>query len=462
MLVRQVKTRNIASAFVVGLLLAACGGRDLGESPGAALDAELLQLMSRASETGDPSWFALPSPDEYDRIPQDPKNPLTRAKVELGRLLFHDTALERDPRLPPGAGRVSCASCHFAQAGFQAGIPQGVGEGAFGFGRRGEQRRIDDSYPPDSVDVQAFRTPTVLNIAFQIVLGWSGQWGAVGPNVGTKYSWMGGAAPNRLGFQGVESQAIAALDTHGLSVEDGFFDELPEYRRLFDEAFPEVPEYRRYTDRVAALAIAAYQRTVLTNQAPFQRWLRGDRSAMATPEKRGAVLFFGEAGCVTCHTGPALNSMQFAALGMNDLYDRPDVIAPSHAPDSLARRGRGGFTRRPDDDYAYKVPQLYNLADSPFYGHGASFTSVREVVEYKNRAAPQKPIPRERLAPEFRPLGLDDGAVTAIVTFLSRSLQDPNIVRYVPSSVLSGRCFPNDDPQSRLDLECPPLETTSR
>jgi cytochrome c peroxidase len=154
-------------------------------------------------------------------------------------------------------------------------------------------------------------------------------------------------------------------------------EKVPAYRAMFDEAFPDLPAGRRYSRVAAALAIAANERTVLASQAPFQLWLRGERSAMSSGEKAGALLFLGKAGCHSCHTGPALNSMRFEALRMRDLYQLPGVFNSS--ADSVHNEGRGGFTDRPEDVNAFKVPQLYNLADARFYGHGGSFTSLREV-----------------------------------------------------------------------------------
>ena len=128
----------------------------------------------------------------------------------------------------------------------------------------------------------------------------------------------------------------------------------------------------------AAKAIAAYERTLLANQSPFQRWLKGDREAMSVQQLKGALLFFGKAGCSGCHTGPALSSKVgaeaedvFFAIGFADFDTTASNI--HGVVDDKTSRGRGGFT----DDYKFKIPQLYNLIDTNVFGHGASFTSVR-------------------------------------------------------------------------------------
>ena len=157
------------------------------------------------------------------------------------------------------------------------------------------------------------------------------------------------------------------------SIEESVVATNEVYVKLFDQAFPgEMDPLNREN---AGLAIAAYERTLLSNQAPFQRWLDGDLTAMTDAEKRGAVLFFGKAGCVDCHNGPALSSMTFYALGMNNL-DGPGVYGDGPAAAEGANLGRASFTGNPADEYKFKTPQLYNLTDSPFYGHGGNFRSV--------------------------------------------------------------------------------------
>ena len=139
------------------------------------------------------------------------------------------------------------------------------------------------------------------------------------------------------------------------------------------------------------------------------------RRVVADPQVlRGKALFYG-AGCVACHTGPALNSMSFHALGMKDLDGSHDMVRVrldpfgGTVPDAV-RKGRGGFTGLADDMYAFKTPQLYNLADSPFYGHGASFATVRQVIAYKNAAVAENPL-AGNLSPLFVPLGLTESAI---------------------------------------------------
>lgn len=417
-------------------------------------DLLLKEALIEASDGQGESFFILPDEGQYNMIPQDPLNPINHLKVELGKLLYHESGIAIDPRLSEGMNSVSCASCHHAQAGFQANIRQGIGEGGLGFGVAGESRKVNPNYPLDSIDVQPIRTPTVLNCAYQKVMLWNGQFGATGPNTGTEALWPMGTPifNNHFGHEGVETQAIAGLGVHRMDMNEEVCETYNEYEELLDLCFPEFSESTRYTKRTAGLAIAAYERTIVANEAPFQRWLRGERNALSDSEKRGATLFFGKAECNNCHTGPALNSMSFYALGMDDLYGDGVVRETPNANENL---GRGGFTNDPTDNFKFKTPQLYNLKDSPFMGHGGSFRSVREVIEYKNAAVPSNPnVPISQLSEEFHPLNLTEEEISDLTNFIENGLYDPNLMRYVPQQLPSGKCIPNNDIISQIDQGC--------
>jgi cytochrome c peroxidase len=430
---------------------------------GSALDDELEAALVSASGGQGLDYFKLPSSNDYASIPQDPNNPITKAKVDLGRLLFHETGLLVSPMRPEGVQTASCASCHHAAAGFQAGRIQGVGEGGSGFGVHGEARFNDPNYQIAQLDVQPIRSPTAMNAAYQEVMLWNGQFGGAGINLGTEASWTPGTPKetNLLGYTGVETQAIAGLKVHRLApIENSLVATNATYQAMFAAAFPTGQPNGSVLPVGGAvglreqtgLAIAAFERTMMANAAPFQRWLRGSKNAMTDQEKRGAVLFFGKANCSSCHTGPALNSMTFYAIGAPDL-DGPGVYGD--VVGKAENKGRGGFTGRAEDMFKFKTPQLYNLKDSPFYGHGGTFNTVREVVEYKNSGIPSNPdVPASQLAPQFQPLNLTAAEVDDLVAFVENGLYDPQLSRYLPTSLPSGNCFPNNDPGTRADLGC--------
>lgn len=453
---KQLYVNYLLLAFAIATLFSACTqeqeeGTDMIEKS-LLLEEELTRLGGDEGK----DFFKMPDSDDYRNIPQDAKNPITADKVRLGQLLFHETGIAIDAKYTAGMHTYSCASCHHAGAGFQGGMAQSIADGGLGFGFNGQGRFQNFEYHTDSLDVQPVRSPSILNSAFQTNMLWNGMFGAKHENVGTEDKWDNPDIPplatNHLGFEGVETQAIAGLKVHRMRISRDFLIMHEEYRNLFENAFGlhEIPESDSINRIYAGLAIAAYERTVMANEAPFQKWLDGTET-LSEQQLDGALLFFGKANCVQCHTGPALNSMTFAALGFKD-FAHGDVF--KH--ENKIQGGRGGFTGLDDELYAFKVPQLYNLKDSPFYGHGASFQSVKEVVEYKNKAIPEHPeIPPRYMDERFTPLELTEIEMDAITDFIENGLHDPTLAkRYVPESVPSGFCFPNNDLLSKRESGC--------
>ncbi|MFT5143716.1 MAG: cytochrome c peroxidase [Rhodothermales bacterium] len=286
-----------------------------------------------------------------------------------------------------------------------------------------------------------------LPLDTQVFWMWDGSLGALGQNQGTESHWLPGTpmAANQKGFDGLESQAIVALSTHRMSrFEGSILETNPSYVSLWEAAFPG----EAVSLDLVGLAIAAYERTLFASQSPFQRWLRGEEAAMTQPEKRGALVFFNpDVGCETCHTGPALSGPGFYALGMPDL-EGPGVLG------TPVFRGRGAFVEDTEQDRKFKVPQLYNLADSPFLGHGGTFTSVEAVVRCHNQGEPAVVLPPGRLESRFVPLQLSEQQVMDLTAFIGGALRDRDLNRYVPGSLPSGNCFPANDSAARRDLGC--------
>ena len=444
------------SLLLLGILalLVACD-----EEPPVSADMRLIEAINSVAGIDGNSEFIFPDSDDFTNIPQDPLNPLSPAKVQLGKLLFHETALAIDGNFTETTNTYSCASCHHAQGGFQANLPQGIGDGGMGFGMNGEGRTFNPLIVKEDIDVQPIRTPTALNSAFQTNMLWNGQFGATGVNVGTESVWPdeGPISTNNLGYEGLEIQAIAGLSVHrfGLSISEDFITGT-EYKELFDVAFFDLPEEERYNKETAGLAIAAYERTLFAHEAPFQQWLKGDFNAMTEDQTQGAVIFFRE-NCVSCHNGPALASMTFHGFGFNDLfngsYGTGEVI--NVADDNPAALGRGSFTKDPADNYKFKTPQLYNLKDSKFFGHGSSFTDLEALIRYKTSGVSENPVvPSSQLSSQFTNRNLTDREIEQLADFIENALYDPNLLRYVPTALPSGNCFPNNDALSRVDLEC--------
>ncbi|GJM35359.1 MAG: di-heme enzyme [Saprospiraceae bacterium] len=420
------------------------------------LDIALDKALKRIAPTGTRDYFELPESEDLAAIPQDfVNNPLTPEKVALGKMLFFETGLARDSKYDSGKGTYSCSSCHVPSAGFMPGRKQGIADGGTGFGENGEFRSQSSNYAEDELDVQGARPLSMLNTAYVTNSTWSGKFGATHVNVGTEALW---GTPedelteiNHLGYQGLESQNIEGLSLHRMRIDEYVLDTLG-YRPMFDEAFPDFPEEERYGVVTTSFALSAYIRNLLPTKAPFQQWVKGNYDAMTDIQKEGGLLFFGKAGCYRCHKGAALSSVEFHALGVGDLCD---VDALNTGTTDIRNFGRGGFTGESEDLFKFKVPQLYNLKDSPFYFHGSSKNTLWGVVDYFNRAEPENPrVPVSQISPFFHPLNMSIVEIQQLVAFLGDGLRDPDLQRFAPEAVLSGNCFPNNDPESQQDLGC--------
>ncbi|MBR9920053.1 MAG: hypothetical protein GYB31_04380 [Bacteroidetes bacterium] len=432
-------------AFFVTVLALQCTVDHL-DNP---LDHKLRTTLNDLSPSGSYEHFTLPESHDYSNIPQDENNPLTAVKIELGKMLFFETGLALAPLHDESLEGYSCGTCHVPEACFMPERVQGIADGGFGMGHNREKL---DSYEGNEIDAQGVRPLVMLNLAYVPNTTWNGRFGAGGVNTGTEAVWEGETELNHLGYQGLETQNIEGLHLHRMVVNEDVIDTLG-YRQYFDTAFPEMSKEDRYSPLGASFAISAYLRSIVTNKSPFQQWLKGNDEAMTDPEKRGALLFYGKALCYRCHKGPALNAVEFYSLGVKDLYQTGQAFATG--PDDPRNLGRGDFTKDPADNHKFKVPQLYNLKDGDFYFHGSSHTDLHDVVEYFNEGVPENPnVPEEQIAPQFHPLYLSHSEMEDLTEFLKHGLYDSDLQRYVPESVLSGNCIPNNDPLSREDLGC--------
>lgn len=438
------------TAFVLFIL--ACTHEQLTNP----LDTQLEEKLLRLSPSQTLDYFRLPESTDLRAIPQIAQNPLTAEKVELGRMLFYETGVGLDSKHSNGKGTYSCASCHIPTAGFMAGRVQGIADGGFGFGRNGEGRDKMDNYAPNELDAQEIRPISILNVAYVTNTFWNGQFGVGFNNEGTEAIWQNNPdliPGNALGLNGPEAQNMVGTITHRMNTDNTYVLDTLGYRAMFDAAFPDLPKSERYGRKGHSFALSAYIRTLLPTKAPFQQWVKGDLNAMNDQEKRGALLFYGKAGCYRCHKGASTNSNEFQAVGVSDLYEAPGVYNPS--PEHKRNLGRGGHTGNPADNYKFKVPSIYNMKDSPFYFHGSSKHSLTEVVEYFNLAIPENPrVPKSNISPFFQPLHLTDEEKADLLAFLRDGLYDPELQRYAPQRVLSGNCFPDNDPTSQKDMGC--------
>lgn len=299
--------------------------------------------------------------DDYRRpttIPAPDGNPMTSGKVALGKLLFFD------PRLS-GSGSISCSTCHSPSLGWQDGLPTGVGHRGAALARR---------------------TPTILNVAWGEPLFWDGraeslEEQAIGPLMANME--MAGSAEKLLTFIGNSS----------------------EYREKFARAFPNEP----LSVENVAKALASYERTIVSAEAPFDRWVRGDEQALSSSAKRGFVLFNTKAKCSSCHVGWRFTDDGFHDIGLpgNDMGRAK--VAPGLI---IAER-------------AFKTPTLRNIAERAPYMHDGSLSTLSQVVDHYNSGF----IRRTSLSDQIEQLNLSEQDKIDIIMFMkSLSSQDSPVV----------------------------------
>jgi len=348
----------------------------------------LIVLCALTLGAGESVDLALPEGVFAPEIPAD--NPITAERVALGRKLYFDTRLSTD-------GSVACASCHAPSHGFadpRGKTSPGVG-GALG----------------------TRNAPTVLNAAFLATQFWDGR------------------APT------LEAQAVLPLTN---PIEHGFADSgavvakleaLGDYGPIFASAFG---DSAISAERVAQ-AIASFERTIVDLNAPIDRFLRGDASAISDSAKRGWELFNGKARCSTCHgyveAIPLFTDDDFHNLGVG--ATRIDFAAAAREAASAAAAGKsldglllsdaelselGRFAVTREDRHlgAFKTPQLRNIALTPPYMHDGSEPTLASVMELYDRGGNANPY----LDGGMRPLGLSAEEKADLVALLESFTSD--------------------------------------
>ena len=311
-----------------------------------------LWLAASAAFAADPVPLGLAAPE----VPPD--NPAAPAKVALGKRLYFDKRLSADDT-------ISCASCHDPARGFADGLPTSVGIR----GQRGPRN-----------------APTVLNAALYDTQFWDGR------------------APS------LEEQAKAPLIN---PVEMG----MPSHRAV-EEKLRRIPEYKEAFDKVfgggitiqrVVQAIAAFERTLLSGDSPFDRYFYGgDADALSASARRGFELFRGKGRCANCHD---LNP--FYALFTDNAFHNIGVGMNKPDPDP----GRFRVTGNPADRGAFKTPSLRNVALTAPYMHDGSQKTLEEVVAFYDKGGEKNPY----LDGGIVPLGLTEQEKNDLVEFL-RSL----------------------------------------
>ncbi|MDX9714511.1 MAG: cytochrome c peroxidase [Dissulfurispiraceae bacterium] len=281
----------------------------------------------------------------FKNIPVPAENPQTPEKIELGKKLFFDRRLSGD-------GTMSCATCHVPEQAFTDGLD------------------ISMSYPT----TRNWRnTPTLLNAALYKTYFFDGR--AATLEEQTLFPIMSAFEMNKN---------LDYLEEHIQSV--------PAYAADFKKVFGgDVTRGR------IAMALAAFQRTLVSMNAPLDRYLKGDKNALSADAKKGYELFKGKAGCVRCHDGVLLSDSQFHALNIPEnpaFVNDPDVSATRrfvakvyHYADYKNLKedpGRYLVTNNKKDWRAFRTPTLRNIALTAPYMHNGIFKTLDEVIDFLN------------------------------------------------------------------------------
>lgn len=269
------------------------------------------------------------------------ENPYSAAKVELGRFLYFDNRLSSD-------ATVSCASCHAPEKAFADGNPVSTGIG----GQKGGRS-----------------SPTVINRAYSTLQFWDGR----APSLEEQAK---GPIANPIEMT-AEKTADAA---HAAVVKR--LRGVPGYVKLFEKAFGT----KEMTIDHVAKAIATFERTVLSGNAPYDRYQNGDKQAMNESQVRGMDVFFNKAACDSCHLGFNFTDGSYVNIGIGMDKPMPDL-------------GRFMVSKKEEDKGAFKTPTLREVAQHSPYMHDGSVKTLEEVVEHYDKGGIKNPHLDQRMKP---------------------------------------------------------------
>ena len=324
----------------------------------------VIALVALAALAGGSRTYGARVADSYDwhlppgvprpRVPAD--NPMTEAKVRLGRRLFYDARLS-------GNGTYACASCHQQKLAFTDGRPRALGS---------------------TGQPHARSAMSLANVAFNASFGWAD------PRTRSLEAQMAvpmfNEHPIEMGIKGNDKAIVARLSAD------------PVDAQLFAEAFPGQP---LALDTIVK-AIASFERTIISANSPVDRYLyRDDRAALSPEARRGMALFFSDRlGCARCHTGFNLSGptvhdgsgQATPAFHNTGLYN-----IDGHGAYPSIDRGLFETTHAPADMGRFRAPTLRNIALTAPYMHDGSIATLGEVIDHYASGGVQSPVKSPRL-----------------------------------------------------------------
>ncbi len=292
--------------------------------------------------------------------PVPPDNPQTSFKIALGKMLYFDTRISKD-------NTISCATCHNPQKGWSDAGPtsEGIHE------QRGGRR-----------------APPVSNAAYMPLQFWDGR-----------------AQTLEDQAKGPIQNPIEMGNTHEAMIQT--LTGVKGYENEFEQVFGPGP----ITVDHVAKAIAAFERTVVTTDSPFDRYARGDESALTPLEKKGLEVFNGKGHCTACHWGSNFSDGRFHNLGV------------AQTGPLAADNGRFDITKNPADMRAFKTPTVRDAALRPPYMHTGGEKTLRDVVVFYNKGGGASDRNRD---PLVVPLGLTKEEIDALVAFMTHAMTSLN------------------------------------
>jgi cytochrome c peroxidase len=315
---------------------------------GLAMQTNLPTAQSQEPGNKAPMFLPPTAPSPAD-------NPATPEKIALGKQLFFDSRLSGD-------NSKSCASCHMPEKAFTDALTRAKGAG----------------------DKELTRnTLSLINAGFYSAYFWDGRAGSL------------------------EEQALFPIQS-----PDEMNQDLPALEKELNSIPGYVAQFRAVFGAGAtagniAKALAAFERTLVSRNSPFDRYLAGAKNAISEEARNGWELFRGAAECIRCHSGPNFSDGKFYRLGT-----------------TYRDRGRGAVTGEKRESYAFRTPGLRDVARTAPYMHDGSMETLAQVVEFYYRGAPiQSP---DGLPLDIAPLlGQSYSEISAIVAFLESLNGEP-------------------------------------
>lgn len=448
------------------------------------------------NRVGNIDALKVPASDDLMPQPTDSLFRITPDKKRVGKLLFFDPIRSNSVRPEFGGVRalaqtISCGSCHLGEAAGKAGTQQAIGMGGEGRGRidsttgrfvaqRTVMAGLVDVLPTpmdifdtagtltmsgrfDAVDGPGRSAPSTIGFAMNNRLFWGGVAGEpYDPANTAKANANPGGLPTGENLVQLTFGGHRMFGTQRFPLQDNAV-----YMEMFRRAFPTEAAAADASgnpddlcnDDTIGRAIAAWLRTVITRNTPFDRFIAGDDTALTPTQLRGAALYFteatsGGANCVACHSGPALNKVLGDESGQLVEENFQNVGIGDHPLIALAQQtlgdptihdvGRAEATGDPADNFKFKCATLRQLRDAAPFMHSGEMTTLREVVEYLNAGIPSSAdaaaagnlstLFTNPRGPSQIGLALSNNDIDALVDFLENGLYDPAFVDFDPTS----------------------------